>query len=151
MILESAPEAAGELLVPKVTFIPLTRRSIACVPRNGKSGNRLYEGNSLGCGGAEEMMAHANPEERCPINFLGERTQKLADNELTWDRGSLVYLRPRRKLSSRAPAIELDERSMTYLRASLTRERPIASEEWGGGEERGGTADRRRNNDVQVE
>jgi len=29
------------------------------------------------CRRVEEMMAHANPEERCPINFLGEQAQDL--------------------------------------------------------------------------
>lgn len=71
-------EAGGELLVPKVTFIPLTRRSIACTAMERvEIDSTLYEGNSLGCRRAEEMMAHANPEERCPINFLRERTENL--------------------------------------------------------------------------
>jgi len=33
--------------------------------------------NGPECRRVEEMMAHANPEERCPINFLGERAQNL--------------------------------------------------------------------------
>lgn len=51
------------------------------------------------------MIAHANPEERCPINFLGEQTQDLPI--MSWRGiGDLVYLRLSLQTLSRAPAIK---------------------------------------------
>lgn len=109
-------------MIPSTFYFVNETRAIASTCRQGEEEEE--DGISIPhCAraiAADGTTAHANPEERCPINFLGERTHTgLADNELTWDRGSrLSSSSLSRDSLSLSLAIELDERSMTYLRSS---------------------------------